>query len=746
MLNVSKDFLKAIADTRRTMFIQIKINDILYTNDNITKFELDSGSMGGNSLGIGSTFANTIKLEFCQVIEGLKETDVLEVSMGLKVHENGTIQPLEYPFRLGSAKIGYAQLTSYTPDEIEFVPLGKFYIKGRVDPDRNENKTTVEAMDAWMFMEGIYESKLKYPAPLRSVALEIANLSGAEINGPSLNAVSSTLIDKPIGYTYRQALSIVSQIEGKYARFDREGLLQISALEDPNYLISTNEYYMKGLVKNEVLFRIGGISCKVTTNDAGGNEVTKTLQAGSDKGSQIVLENNVMTQVLLDSLYNKIKSINFYPYTLKWRGNPALEAGDWITMIDRKGNKFKVPNFNYKLTYSGGLTAISSADTTPASDVAYKYKGPLSQTIDNMDQRIDAAGKNTVYEGIDEPPYPKEGDLWFKPNGPDKELWIYMLKEDGSYGWVMQTSTAPNDELLKELEESAKKAEDAKKAADKAKDLAENAIPKDEPIKSINESPELIQVVGGKLHISTQTVFDEAIIKTAYLVDASITSAKIGELAVDTAHIKDAAITNAKIKNLSADKINAGTINAANINVINMNASNISTGFLNSNRIQANSITSEKINVRSLSAISADLGEVTAGSLKAVNISGGIIDSPLFRVPSMETIVESAWDKDNYRTQMKFTRRGIYMVTYAWEYYYSNPSNKQYNIIQIEMTVIRSQESYYEKWTGNGYGSSVETAVPTGGKTNRRMFTTNISSSYNYPPKEWDYAKDITSN
>jgi hypothetical protein len=746
MLKVSDKFLDAVKATKRTIKLRIKINDKTYTNDDINKFELDSGSMGGNSLGIGSTYANTIKIEFCQVIEGLEETDVVEVFMGIKIAGNDVIPALEHPFRIGTARIGIAQLVTQSNVEYEYVPLGKFYIKGRVDPDRNENKTTVEAMDGWMFMSGLYESKLNYPAPLRSVALEIAYLSNAQINGTSLNAVSSTLIDKPIGYTYRQAMGLVAQIEGKFARFDREGSLEVRALEDPNYMITTNEYFMKGLVKNEVLFRLGGITCKVVQKDEKGNEVTKTLQAGSDKGTQITLENNVMTQVLLDNLYNKIKSINYYPYDLKWRGNPALEAGDWITMADRKGNKFKVPNFNYKLSFSGGLTAVSSADTKPASGVVYKYKGPLTQVIENMEQRIDAAGKNTIYEGLDEPPYPKEGDIWFKPNGPDKEIWIYVQLADGSMGWQKEVSTAPNEELLAELEESAKKAQEAKEAADKAKDLAENAIPKNEPIKSINDSPELIQVIGGKLHITAQTVFDEAIIKTAYLVDASITSAKIGELAVDTAHIKDAAITNAKIKDLNADKINAGTINAANVNITNINASNISSGYLNSSRIQANSITAEKINVRSLSAIAADLGKVTAGTLEAVNINGGIIDSPLFRVPSMETIKESSWDTDHYRTQMKFTKRGLFLLTYAWEYYYMNVPSKQYNIIQIELTVIRSQQAYYEKWTGSGYGSSPETAVPTSGKTIRTNFGSSTSSTMYSPPSEFNYARDMTAN
>lgn len=50
-------------------------------------------------------------------------------------------------------------------------------------------------------------------------------------------------------------------------------------------------------------------------------------------------------------------------------------------------------------------------------------------------------------------------------------------------------------------------------------------------------------------------IIANATIGTAQIIDASITNAKIGNLAVDTAKIADAAITNAKVKELNADKI-----------------------------------------------------------------------------------------------------------------------------------------------------------------------------------------------
>lgn len=72
-------------------------------------------------------------------------------------------------------------------------------------------------------------------------------------------------------------------------------------------------------------------------------------------------------------------------------------------------------------------------------------------------------------------------------------------------------------------------------------------------------------------------------------------SALIGNLAVLTANIADAAITNAKILDLDAAKI--------------------TTGFLDAGRIAATSITVDKLSVSTLSSISANLGEVTAGTI-----------------------------------------------------------------------------------------------------------------------------------
>ena len=101
------------------------------------------------------------------------------------------------------------------------------------------------------------------------------------------------------------------------------------------------------------------------------------LQSGSSSGAQIKLANNVMTQDVLDRMYEALKFTNYYPFSLNWNGNPAVEAGDWLTVEDLQGNEFKVPNMSYTLTYNGGLTTTSKADTSVSSPATYSYGGSM---------------------------------------------------------------------------------------------------------------------------------------------------------------------------------------------------------------------------------------------------------------------------------------------------------------------------------------------------------------------------------
>ncbi|MDT2635068.1 hypothetical protein [Enterococcus dongliensis] len=570
MLIVSNEFFEACKDKEREAFARIIVNDkVIYLKDKIKKIDYSMGALGGESFQIGSTQSATVKIVFSEIIEGLKELDKIKVEVGFKIRGTGLPSNINHVSKVDRAKVGRARLVSYVPDRYEFVPLGTFYISGRVDPDRNEKTTTVEARDGFIFMEDKYESELKYPTKLADIALEIANKSGSIIDPVSFNHLSNYTINKFEGYTYRQAIGLIGQFEGGFVCFDREGRLSIRKLADPNFKIEPNEYFLKGLVKSELLYQPRGITCKVVNQTDESSNETVILQSGSTSGAQISLENNVMTQILLDDTFQKIRYINFYPITLKWRGNPALEVGDWVTMTDREGNRFKSPVLNYAMSFDGGFSSTISADTKAYSANVSSFKGPLQQKLDDIDYRIDAAGKNNVYEGTEEPKNPKEGDIWFKKNGPDDEIWVYKQTSPGVFEWVMTTSTA--------LEESIK-------------EQIENSTPKDEIVKTINLSDEMdgtewLKIKGAKLWLTNETKIDKAV----------ITSAMIGSVDAGTISVGTLDASKIRVTNLDASAISTGTLDASKIRVTNLDASAITAGTLKAITIQGVNITGSKI-------------------------------------------------------------------------------------------------------------------------------------------------------
>lgn len=438
MLVTTDDVIAAWLSPSRQLSIRVKMNDVTYGSEDITSLSFDSGSISGETYQIGSTYMNSIQLVFPSIIETVKED--LEVVPELAVLVNGNY---------------------------EYTKLGHFFID-EFERNRNSNTTTIKATDKMRFMEGPYDSKLSYKKPYREVALEVANLAGVEINEASFSALGTAAINKPEGYTFRQAIGLIAQFEGGFASFNRNGELEIRRLALTNFEITPESYMLKGFTKNEVSYRIGGITVKT------GEEETDVIRVGSTNGSQVQLENKVMTQQLLNQIWELVKNLNYFPYELKWRGCPPLEAGDLIYITANDGTKYSVPNLSYSITFNGGMSAESKATTSSSSQATYKYRGPLSQRIDYLDTILSSNNWNSTYYDTTEPLNPKEGDIWFKPNGKDREIWIYK-NVDGVLKWVMEITSAGDPELLAAIEDAKQAGQDAEAAAKEAKEEAESA-------------------------------------------------------------------------------------------------------------------------------------------------------------------------------------------------------------------------------------------------------------------------------
>lgn len=461
MLTQSKEVQNAWRASQRTLDIKVMIDGKTYGATDVNSLKYDSGAYNGDTFAIGSTYSNTVQIEFSHLIEGLKLGMEVRPSIGIKTSS------------------GYV-----------YEPLGVFIISSEIKMDRNNNLTTVSASDRFCGLEGTYVSKLTYPAKVLDVIVEICAQSGVKANTDDLARLPHQAdLPAPItGQSYRKALGWIAQLYVGYALFDRQGLFTIRTISEPNYELDPSQYEQAGLTKNEAAYKINGIQCQVTlttkTRDGESTEETKTYQAGDTTGSQIKLENNIMTPQRLNDIWEQLKDLTFYPFSLNWFGNPAVEAGDWLRLEDKQGNSFVVPNSSYTFDFNGGLSATSKADQTTSSDQMVPWQGSVAQTIKELQLRRAPDGTVVFPPSVTEPPTnAKFNDVWFKKNGNSTELWIFEKQDDGSGKWIRKDLS---DNEIK------KKVADAQQGLNQAKaDIINNKQKADTDIENLNKSIEV---------------------------------------------------------------------------------------------------------------------------------------------------------------------------------------------------------------------------------------------------------------
>ncbi|WP_305741736.1 hypothetical protein [Lactobacillus gasseri] len=458
MLTQTKEVRDAWRASQRILDIKVVVNGKTYSATDINSLKYDSGAYTGDTFAIGSTYSNSVQIEFSHLIENLKLGMEVLPSIGIKTSK------------------GYI-----------YEPLGVFIISSEIKMDRNNNLTSISASDRFCGLEGSYKSKLAYPAKVLDVIAEICAQSGVKANVDDLARLphQADLPSAITGQTYRKALGWIAQLYAGYATFDRKGLFTIRTIAEPNYELDPSQYEQAGLTKNEAPYKISGIQCQTTittkTRDGEDTDETKTYQVGDSNGSQIKLENNIMTPDRLTNIWEQIKDINFYPFSLNWFGNPAIEAGDWLKLQDKQGNKFIVPNNSYTLDFNGGLSATSKADQTSSTDSGIAWEGTFSQVIREIQARKAPDGTVIFPPSVTDPPTnAKPNDVWFKQNGNSTELWVFTEQEDGTGKWIRRDLTP--DEIKKQVQEAQAGLKGAKK------EIADNRVKADKDIAELNAS------------------------------------------------------------------------------------------------------------------------------------------------------------------------------------------------------------------------------------------------------------------
>lgn len=403
MINVSDTFKSKIYSSERYLEANVLINNMDYETDIIKDFNYHS-SIASNSFAIGSTNASIFEITLNKLVETIEENQEVKPFIGI----------------IGT----------------ESIPLGVFYIK-EIKRDRNAKTTKIKCQDKMMYLNELYKTDLAFPAKIRDVIQDISNKVKMEF--VSTHISYNKEVQKLEKVSYREMLSYLAQIEGCFVVFDRYGKLEFRKFNRTQEKITKNNYFLSGLVVNDVEYKLNGITADLK------NKEKTILASGSVVGNQINLTNPLMKQDYLDEVYTYLKQFIFKPYTINWQGNPALEVGDFVQVEVANGQYIGVPILNLQLNFSGGLNCKMSADVKTSTSTSYEYKGTIQKQIEFLNARIGADG-TTIYADTKEPTNPKEGDTWFKPNGAYTDLYIY---EKGK--WVLKVSTGNIQDLVTKI-------------------------------------------------------------------------------------------------------------------------------------------------------------------------------------------------------------------------------------------------------------------------------------------------------
>lgn len=340
-------FNEAMFAKNRTLAIRVGA----YQSSDIKEASFDYGYIKGDTYKPGGTCAGSAKIVFTSIITTFNKLDKIYPEIGLLV--DGTY---------------------------EWVKMGEYFIND-IEIDRNRKTTKLDLMDGMFKLNREHVTDLTYPAEIRHVIKEICLKTGITLANEYMDIISMNYrieqIPKNKKMTFRDVLSLATQMLGMSCFFNREGKLEIKELTDSGITITADSYFMHGLTKSEVQYQIAGISCK---------KDKETLTVGLRTGRSLELDNLFMSQTVLDNLYHKIKDIRYYPFNLNYQGHLLLNVGEWVTIKTNTGETFKSPVLSQSFTFKGGLRGRISADSKAGNDAQYSYAGTITKKIVQFDE------------------------------------------------------------------------------------------------------------------------------------------------------------------------------------------------------------------------------------------------------------------------------------------------------------------------------------------------------------------------
>ena len=465
--------------------------------------------------------------------------------------------------------------------EMEYIPMGLYTIQ---NPKIESNKVTFTAYDRLASRcNGAYYSKLGYPVDAVDILAEISAMTGVAIDTSTLqrgiqinqraiieegdyneeteeSEVITTYVNPFDGYTYKETIGFIAGLFGKFAICGRTGMIEFRWYQGIDYEIPSNIFY-NDLQETEESFSIKRLMC---------DNSDQTLSSGSG-ATGISMQNPVMTQGILDGVYNTVQGLVFTPAALRFIGDMRLDIGDIVTAVKNDSTKFTIPIISLITSYDGGLMQTIASYGNTAEEDDSDTKGPITEMAERVEYELAFVKKLMV-------------DNLTATNATIKNL----------SGDVLKFKTGEFENLKSDVASFKETTTTNLNAANaKIENLEANIV----------KTSELEAKVGTFGYLKAT----DASLTYATITNLKAESGKIDDLQSDyatfkTATANDLKAANANIQNLTATKATITDLNAATakISVLEGNYANLNTlvnGNLTSANIQNLTLTSKNTTI-----------------------------------------------------------------------------------------------------------------------------------------------------
>ncbi|AMN35181.1 hypothetical protein ACSXC4_01945 [Clostridium perfringens] len=335
MFKVSEAFNKEINKLQGRKFnAKVIIRDKEYSGNQIYEMNLEESVNPSDSFSIGSICSNSF--------------DIKLINTG-DIFDNAIVKP-------------YVGL--YIGDDIEYIPLGVFTV---IKTSVKGKFINLECVDNMLGLEKVYFSDLSYPADINDITKEICKKAGVNL----ASKLPNYRVNKIEGYSLREAIGFIASLCGSFARFNRIGDLEVRDYEVVKQEMTPHNLFKLDIEANECIIK------KVIAKKG-----EEELSTGTDDGNKIVFNNPIITKEILSDIYTKYNGFKYIPYTAKWKGNPAIMAGDILNLTDLNGNKYNALIMEQKFTYKNGISSEVKAKGKTRQDSSFDNKGSVAQSME----------------------------------------------------------------------------------------------------------------------------------------------------------------------------------------------------------------------------------------------------------------------------------------------------------------------------------------------------------------------------